>query len=137
MPPPPQLSGRNRSPPVNRWGREIVKEQTVSSTFPIVYRFLSRGKCRSKCAVLLGGGRSRKRQEKKLTYPLFTAFLRGLTTFPMKRIAPLRVSRMKKMNGWSAVKTAGGSGRRAGVGGIRIVLAAAASVPSSLTSTYA
>src|SRR5262249_8101258 len=58
----------------------------------------------------------------------------GLVNRPMKRMAPLRLSRNTNANGWSAVKVAGGG---AELCSMMTAVAAAASVPASLTSTNA
>ena len=64
----------------------------------------------------------------------------GSLTRPMKRIAPLALSRMRKRNGWSALKTIGGGGGYRGAMAVAVIttaVAAAASVPLSSTSMYA
>jgi hypothetical protein len=61
----------------------------------------------------------------------------GFDNRPTKRMPPVDLSRIKKMNGWSARKTMG----RGRLGAVRRTMpppeAAAASVPSSFTSTNA
>src|SRR5262249_17498973 len=62
----------------------------------------------------------------------------GLATRPAKRTLPVRLSRIRKVKGWSARKVAvGGSGGGAEGAATTTAVAAAASVPFSFTSTNA
>src|ERR1035441_9478527 len=63
----------------------------------------------------------------------------GSAKRPRNSRLPDRVSRMQKANGWSARKTGGGAGGLMGMAlaATPTTVAAAASVPSSFTSTHA
>ena len=62
-------------------------------------------------------------------------FYGGLTYLPKNRIVSVFVSLMRNINGWSAIKVFGGSRGMAHPSSSTKAVAAAASVPSSLTST--
>lgn len=64
-----------------------------------------------------------------------THSITGFTTFPMNRTVPVVLSRIRKINGWFAVKETGGC--IIAVIPIMIAVAAAASVPLSSTATKA
>ena len=64
----------------------------------------------------------------------------GFITRPMKSMLPVGLWRITNRNGWSARKTGGGGGGGPGgaaPGAMITAVAAAASVPFSLTSTNA